>query len=113
MTSFHVDPAALESAVGSIATSIDSLHADIARLTAQLRGLDAAWSGPAARAFATVVQDHIHASASGALRDDLRKVLIVVVDANVQAQRRRLRKLSSGQLHSVSIMTPHGARAMA
>lgn len=63
MTSFHVDPAALESAAGSIATSIDSLHTDVARLSAQLRGLDGAWSGPAARAFATVVDDWTAASA--------------------------------------------------
>jgi WXG100 family type VII secretion target len=63
MTSFHVDVAALESAAGSIATTIDSLHSDIARLTGQLRGLDGSWSGPAATAFATVVDEWTASSA--------------------------------------------------
>lgn len=57
MTSFHVDVPALESAASAISTTIDSLHTDIARLTAQLRGLESSWSGPAATAFGSVVDE--------------------------------------------------------
>ena len=57
MTSFHVDVPALEGAASAISTTIDSLHGDIIRLTAQLRGLDATWTGPAATAFSTVVDE--------------------------------------------------------
>ncbi len=62
MTSFHVDASALDGAAAHIARTIDSLHTDIASLTAQLRGLDGSWSGPAALAFAGVVTEWTTAS---------------------------------------------------
>ncbi len=64
MTSFHVDVPALESAAASISVTIDSLHGDLARLSGQLRGLDGSWSGPAATAFSSVVDEWTTASAS-------------------------------------------------
>jgi WXG100 family type VII secretion target len=57
MTSFHVDAGALEAAATHITRTIDSLQSDITSLTAQLRGLDGTWSGPAALAFAGVVDE--------------------------------------------------------
>lgn len=57
MTSFHVDASALDAAASHITRTIDSLQSDIASLTAQLRGLDGTWSGPAALAFAGVVDE--------------------------------------------------------
>lgn len=57
MTSFHVDPSALDAAASHITRTIDSLQSDIVSLTAQLRGLDGTWSGPAALAFAGVVDE--------------------------------------------------------
>ena len=57
MTSFHVDPNALDAAATHITRTIESLHSDIASLTTQLRGLDGTWSGPAAVAFAGVVDE--------------------------------------------------------
>lgn len=57
MTSFHVDPNALDAAATHITRTIESLHSDITSLTAQLRGLDGTWSGPAALAFAGVVDE--------------------------------------------------------
>ena len=62
MTSFHVDPHALDSAAHHISRTIESLNSDIMSLTAQLRGLDASWSGPAALAFAGVVDEWTTAS---------------------------------------------------
>jgi early secretory antigenic target protein ESAT-6 len=62
MTSFHVDPNALDNAAAYINRTIDSLHSDIASLTAQLRGLDGTWSGPAALAFAAVVDEWTNSS---------------------------------------------------
>lgn len=57
MTSFHVDASALDTAAIHITRTIDSLQSDITSLTAQLRGLDGTWSGPAALAFAGVVDE--------------------------------------------------------
>lgn len=57
MTSFYVDAHALDSAAGHISRTMDSIHSDIANLTSQLRGLDGSWSGPAALAFAEVVNE--------------------------------------------------------
>jgi WXG100 family type VII secretion target len=57
MTSFHVDAGALEAAAAHITRTIDSLQSDITSLTAQLRGLDGTWTGPAALAFAGVVDE--------------------------------------------------------
>lgn len=57
MTTFHVDASVLDDSVAHITRTIDSLTADIAGLSAQLRTLDASWSGPAALAFATVIDD--------------------------------------------------------
>lgn len=57
MTSFHVDASALDAAASHITRTIDSLQSDIASLTVQLRGLDGTWSGPAALAFAGVVDE--------------------------------------------------------
>lgn len=62
MTSFHVDVPALDAASNAIATTIDSLHSEMARLSAQLRTLDGAWSGPAATAFSAVVDEWSRAS---------------------------------------------------
>lgn len=57
MTSFHVDSTALDDAASQIARTIESLQSDITSLSAQLRGLDGTWSGPAAVAFAGVVDE--------------------------------------------------------
>lgn len=57
MTSFHVDATALDDAASHIAQTIESLQSDISRLSTQLRGLDGTWSGPAAVAFAGVVDE--------------------------------------------------------
>ena len=62
MTSFHVDAHALDGAATHIARTIESIHTDIASLTGQLRGLDGSWSGPAALAFAGVVDEWMSAS---------------------------------------------------
>lgn len=57
MTSFHVDPNALDAAASHITRTIESLQSDISSLTGQLRGLDGTWSGPAALAFAGLVDE--------------------------------------------------------
>lgn len=62
MTTFHVDANELEIASGHITRTIESLHSDIATLTTQLRGLDGSWSGPAALAFSTIVDEWTHSS---------------------------------------------------
>ncbi len=62
MTSFHVDAHALDGAVSHITRTIESIHTDIASLTGQLRGLDGSWSGPAALAFAGVVDEWMASS---------------------------------------------------
>ncbi|MBJ7433696.1 MAG: WXG100 family type VII secretion target [Microbacteriaceae bacterium] len=62
MTSFHVDAHALDGAASHITRTIESIHTDIASLTGQLRGLDGSWSGPAALAFAGVVDEWMAAS---------------------------------------------------
>jgi len=63
MTSFHVDAHALDGAASHITRTIESIHTDIASLTSQLRGLDSSWSGPAALAFSSVVDEWMSASA--------------------------------------------------
>lgn len=63
MTSFHVDATALDAAAGHITRTMDSILTDITSLTAQLRGLDGTWSGPAALAFGEVVEEWTLASA--------------------------------------------------
>jgi hypothetical protein len=57
MTSFQVDPRALDDAATHISRTMDSLQSDIASLTSQLRALDGSWSGPAAIAFAGLVDE--------------------------------------------------------
>jgi hypothetical protein len=57
MTTFHVDATALDDAAAHITRTIESLQSDISQLSAQLRGLDGTWSGPAAVAFAGVVDE--------------------------------------------------------
>lgn len=57
MTNFHVDATALDDAVTHITRTIDALQSDISSLSAQLRTLDGSWSGPAAMAFAGVVDE--------------------------------------------------------
>jgi WXG100 family type VII secretion target len=63
MTSFHVDALALDGAASHIARTIESIHTDITSLTSQLRGLDGSWSGPAALAFAGVIDEWMTSSA--------------------------------------------------
>lgn len=63
MTSFHVDAEALENASAHITRTIDAIQTDVTSLTAQLRGLDGSWSGPAALAFAGVVDEWTATSA--------------------------------------------------
>ena len=57
MTSFHVDAHELDSAAQHIARTMDAIHADITSLTNQLRSLDGSWGGPAAVAFAGVIDE--------------------------------------------------------
>ena len=57
MTSFHVDPHALDDAATHISRTMDSLQSDITSLTSQLRALDGSWAGPAAIAFAGLVDE--------------------------------------------------------
>jgi early secretory antigenic target protein ESAT-6 len=63
MTSFRVDTVALESASVHIGATIDRLHTEVTTLSAQLRGLDGSWSGPAAVAFADVIAEWAATSA--------------------------------------------------
>ena len=62
MTNFHVDSSALDSATVQIGSTIDRLTADIATMGAQLRALEGSWSGPAALAFAQLMNDWTGAS---------------------------------------------------
>lgn len=62
MTNFHVDSSALDSATVQISSTIDRLTADIATMGAQLRALEGSWSGPAALAFAQLMNDWTGAS---------------------------------------------------
>ncbi|MEY5016980.1 MAG: hypothetical protein RL431_29 [Actinomycetota bacterium] len=57
MASFHVDSDALTTASHHIHGTIDRIGADVHALTAQLAALDASWSGPAATAFRTLLDD--------------------------------------------------------
>lgn len=62
MTSFHVDTTALDSASVHIGATIERLHTEVTTLSAQLRGLEGSWSGPAAIAFADVIAEWAAAS---------------------------------------------------
>lgn len=62
MTSFQVDPHALDDAAAHISRTMDSVQSDITSLTSQLRALDGSWTGPAAVAFAGLVDEWTTAS---------------------------------------------------
>jgi WXG100 family type VII secretion target len=62
MTSFQVDPGALEVAASRIATTTTQLHDDVAVMTAHLRSLDGVWTGQAAAAFASLYEEWVAAS---------------------------------------------------
>lgn len=55
MTTFHVDSAAVTAAATHARSTIARIQTDVASLHAQLTGLGASWSGPAATAFQDVV----------------------------------------------------------
>ncbi len=57
MASFHVDSDALSTASQHIHGTIDRMSGDVHALTAQLTALDASWSGPAATAFRTLIDE--------------------------------------------------------
>ena len=62
MTHFHVDASALDGASVQIGATIDRLTSDISTLSGQLRTLDGSWSGPAALAFAELMNEWTVAS---------------------------------------------------
>jgi WXG100 family type VII secretion target len=55
MTTFHIDSAAVDAAALAARGTIARLQAEILALHANLSGLQASWTGPAATAFQGVV----------------------------------------------------------
>ena len=55
VTSFHVDSALVESTAQTVSSLAARLSADTASMLAQLEGVQQAWSGGAAQAFANTV----------------------------------------------------------
>lgn len=62
MTHFHVDSVALDGATVQIGSTIDRITSDIATMNGQLRALDGSWTGPAALAFADLMNEWTVAS---------------------------------------------------
>ena len=62
MTHFHVDSIALDSATVQIGATIDRITSDVATMSGQLRSLDGSWTGPAALAFAELMNEWTVAS---------------------------------------------------
>jgi WXG100 family type VII secretion target len=57
MSRYQVDSDALLSATAAVRGSMGTIEAEIARLSAQLTGLQGSWSGQAAIAFQSVATD--------------------------------------------------------
>ena len=57
MTNFHVDSVALDGATTHITATIDRITNDVSTMSGQLRALDGTWSGPAAVAFASLMNE--------------------------------------------------------